>query len=213
MSLMKHRRRSVLLPMLLLLAGLWAWVCVPNPRGGFSGEFGFEFTRPIDSLRPMGGQLPRFVDVRVRWECRRAGRFSPLLDITQATVVDHSTGLSLEDDPDFTHIVNRALTMHPDSVKVQWTSDSPLDGLWRNSVSGIHSAIRTGRSVRLVSQGVVNFSGIGASIIATLWIVAIFISNRRYERAVSRGLCLGCGYSIGTLAVCPECGRASGVLR
>ena len=200
----KHRKRSVLFQVLLLLGGLFAWVFVPGPSGNPAAGLVLQMGLLRIAASPSSGT--KAIDATARIHLKRAGPLVPVVEVVNVTLVEGSEPI-LTTDPRYPAVADVASSSFSEycSLGREWFFPR---GEWSTTASDVHDAIRTGVSVRLLPKSVVKLCGLMATIAATLWIVAIFISNRRYKHAIVRGLCLGCGYSIGTLALCPECGRA-----
>jgi hypothetical protein len=47
-----------------------------------------------------------------------------------------------------------------------------------------------------------------ASLAAAVWLLCRARSTLRRRHRIRRGLCLACGYAVGGLPICPECGRS-----
>lgn len=208
MSRIKYRRRSVLLPMLLFLCGLAACVFVPRPRGNPAPRLVLQMGLPRIAASPGSGT--KAIDATACFYLQRAGPLIPVVEVVNVTLVDGSE-LILTTDPRYPAVADVASSRLSDHLRLgrEWFFPN---GEWSTTASDIQDAIRTGQSVRLLPMSVVKLCGLLTTVTAALWIGTIFVGNRRYKHAIARGLCLGCGYSIGTLAICPECGRASGLL-
>lgn len=207
MSRMGYRRRSVLLPVPLFLCGLFAWVFVPGPSDNPTPGYVWQLHLPRIAASPGSGT--KAIDATARFYLQRAGPLIPVVEVVNVTLFDGS-GPILTTDPRYREVAEIASSTYTEcgGLEQQWIVPKAE---WSITASDVDAAIRTGQAIRPIPTAVLKLCGLVLTISASLWIGTIFVGNRRYDHAVSRGLCLVCGYSIGTLAVCPECGRSHDV--